>query len=183
MKNTVSLSIGEYHASKEPAVVCTTLGSCVAACLFDPVSQIGGMNHILMPGKARLGECDAGARFGVNAMELLINALMKAGADRRRIVAKVFGGASVILGVSRKYAVGHKIAAFIVEFMTTEKIRILSRDLGGNYTRKIVFYTDTGDVFMQRINSTIFLNIAVEERKKLNQINKRVNGPMDYTLF
>jgi chemotaxis protein CheD len=183
MKSTVCLSIGEYHASKEPAVVYTTLGSCVAACLFDPVTRIGGMNHILMPGKAHLDKCDAASRFGVNAMELLINALMKSGADRRRIVAKVFGGANVIPGISRKYAVGHKIAAFIVEFMATEKIRILSRDLGGIYTRKLFFHTDTGDVFMQRIHSTIALNLAVEEQKKLTQVKKRVKDPMDYTLF
>ena len=108
---------------------------------------------------------------------------MNLGVDRKRIVAKVFGGASVIPGISEDYAVGHKICKFIVEFLQNEKIRIINRDLGGIYTRKIFFHTDTGDVFLKRSRSMKSSALMAEEQKRLAQINKKAKEPMDITFF
>ena len=91
---TATIIVGGVFASREPAVVTTLLGSCIAACLFDPVAGVGGMNHFLLPGT--VGQTEGCTRYGVHAMELLINDIMKLGGDRRRLKAKVFGGAQVM---------------------------------------------------------------------------------------
>ncbi|MDM8535516.1 chemotaxis protein CheD, partial [Desulfobacterales bacterium HSG17] len=96
IKRHVDIHIGEFHASGQPTVISTLLGSCVAVCLYDPIKQIGGMNHILMPGRADMKRFDMSARYGINAMELLINRIMNLGGKRRNLVAKIFGGAKTI---------------------------------------------------------------------------------------
>ncbi len=108
-KNRVTLYIGEVAASRTPVVLDTLLGSCVAVCMYDPVLRAGGMNHILLP-KCRVG--DINPRCGIHAMELLINELIKLGGDRRRFVAKAFGGASMLHGV-RMLPVGDGNARFV----------------------------------------------------------------------
>ncbi|MGA2401571.1 MAG: chemotaxis protein CheD [Syntrophobacteraceae bacterium] len=96
MRKLIRIHIGGLHASKEPAVIDTVLGSCVAVCLHDAVERIGGMNHILLPGEAELTHFDTSARYGINAMELLINTIATLGGNRRRIAAKAFGGAHIL---------------------------------------------------------------------------------------
>lgn len=136
------IEIGGVFASQEPSVVKTLLGSCIAACLFDPEKKIGGMNHFLLPD----GGDDYGmpTRFGINAMEVLINEIMKLGGDRRRFVAKVFGGAHVIDAKVMSSKVGEKNAEFIKQFLATEKIPIHSEKLGGTLPLEVRFYTHTG---------------------------------------
>ena len=148
---TVSIHVGEYHASRGATIIETLLGSCVAVCLIDPVKGIGGMNHILLPGEATIGRCDAVSRYAVNAMELLINKIMSLGGDRNRLKAKVFGGAHVIPCISRQNGVGRKNANFVLQFLELESIPVLSQDLGGKDTRRIYFRTDTGEVLLKRI--------------------------------
>ena len=91
MKPVVYMHIGQYFASKDPVIIQTVLGSCVSVCFFDPVTRIGGMNHILYSGEVR-SSYDYNARYGINAMELLINEMVGLGAVRSRLIAKVFGG-------------------------------------------------------------------------------------------
>ena len=102
MRKQISIHIGGYHASREPSVIHTVLGSCVAVCLFDPVNRVGGMNHILLPGKADMRHFDVSARYGINAMELLINKMMQLGGSRNRFLAKVFGGAHLFPAISKE---------------------------------------------------------------------------------
>src|SRR5438132_1489223 len=90
----VTIHIGGVYASERPTIIKTLLGSCVAVCLHDPERAVGGMNHFMLP-RGDGDDAEAG-RFGVHAMDLLIGAIMKAGGDRRRLVAKVFGGANVL---------------------------------------------------------------------------------------
>lgn len=180
---TVSIHIGEYVASSNPIVISTFLGSCVAACLFDRKNLIGGMNHILVPGKARFVDFNSAARFSINAMELLINAMLKLGADRKKIIAKVFGGANVIPGLSEENSVGAKNAAFVLEFLRNERIRVLARDLGGYKSRKIFFHTDTGSVYLRRSHSMKSSHLAILEQKKLEKLNRQMEQPSDITLF
>ena len=183
MKELVTISIGEYYASKGSTIISTLLGSCVAVCLYDKENHIGGMNHILMPGKPDMGKYDASARYGINAMELLINAIMKLGGNRKKIIAKTFGGANVLPSISEDRAIGLKNIQFVVDFLGEEKIKIVSRDFGGNDTRKIFFHTDTGIVFLKRIVSMRAAAIAREEQERLKRIRRELEDPGDITLF
>ncbi|MGH7767165.1 MAG: chemotaxis protein CheD, partial [Candidatus Binatia bacterium] len=90
----VSIHIGGVFASRDPTVVRTVLGSCVSACLFDPLTNVGGMNHFMLPDGEPDG--DQPTRYGINAMEVLINEIMKLGGERRRLRAKVFGAGHVL---------------------------------------------------------------------------------------
>jgi chemotaxis protein CheD len=101
------------------------------------------MNHILMPGKADLKSYNNPARYGINAMEILINSMMKLGANRYKLLAKVFGGAHVLSGISEEYGVGLKNVECIIDFLMNEKIRIANYNIGGYDSRRIFFYTDT----------------------------------------
>jgi len=183
MKKQISIHIGEYHASSEPAVIHTVLGSCVAVCLFDPIKRIGGMNHILLPGKADMSRFNEPARYGINAMEVLINRIIGLGGDKHRFVAKVFGGGHVIASISGNNAMGEKNASFALEFLQTEGIRVLSRDVGGTDTRKIFFHTDTGDVFLKRIPAVFQERLAQEETLKFRLAKKTAFKAGEVKLF
>lgn len=129
---------GSFAVGALPDEVLTTvLGSCVATCLHDPVARIGGLNHFLLPGA---GE-GAGMRYGLNLMELLINALLKRGARRERLEAKLFGGAQITPGLTNA---GRANAEFARRFLTEEGIRCLSESLGGSQARKIRFWPASG---------------------------------------
>src|SRR5204862_5137203 len=124
-----SIILGEIIARPEPTRIRTLLGSCVAVCLHDPVLKLGGMNHFMLPGDG--ASDDADARFGVNAMELLINELMRLGSERRRLQAKVFGAANVLHGPGKGYCVAKANADFVLGFLKTEGIPIAAQRLGG----------------------------------------------------
>ncbi|HVK92569.1 MAG TPA: chemoreceptor glutamine deamidase CheD [Mycoplana sp.] len=134
---------GEYKVVSGPDVVLTTiLGSCVAACMRDPVAGVGGMNHFLLPGSAEAMASGGDAtRYGVHLMELLINGLLKQGARRDRLEAKIFGGARTIARFSN---VGEQNALFARQFLTDEGIRIVGESTGGEHGRKLEFWPSTG---------------------------------------
>jgi chemotaxis protein CheD len=138
----INIVQGEYHVSAEPDVAITTLlGSCVAACLSDPVARVGGMNHFLLPGEDVSSPLTA--RHGVHLMELLINGLLKLGASRQRLEAKLFGGARV-MNVSGGFGAAN--ARFAQEFLRREGIAITGGSLGGETGRRIQFWPATGRV-------------------------------------
>jgi len=147
-----SIHIGGMSASHRPSVVRTVLGSCISVCLRDPVVQAGGMNHFMLPSCAS-GET-VSARYGVHAMELLINACMHAGADRRRLEAKVFGGGHVLRIRETEGNVPQINIKFALEFLERESIPILSRDLGDYAAREVYFFTDSGRVCLKRLSPT-----------------------------
>jgi len=136
----VQLTLGDTYVTSDPDELLTTiLGSCISACIRDPVSGIGGMNHFLLPdGKA--GDRDARC-YGVNAMELLINDILKHGGDRRRLEAKVFGGANVVSALTD---VGSRNCSFARQFLSDEGIAIVGGDTGGSAARRIQFIPTTG---------------------------------------
>lgn len=134
---------GEYKVVSDPNVVLSTiLGSCVAACIRDPIAGVGGMNHFLLPGSANpgMGGGDA-TRYGVHLMELLINGLLKKGARRDRLEAKIFGGAKTIATFSN---VGEQNAAFAVQFLRDEGIKVVGSSTGGEHGRKLEFWPVSG---------------------------------------
>jgi len=182
-KTLVNIHIGDYYASKKSEIIHTVLGSCVAVCLIDPVQQIGGMNHILLPGKPDLRLFDDSARYGINAMELLINKILKLGGKRCMLMAKAFGGGHILPAISRKNGVGRRNAKFVIDFLNNEGIRIVSHDLGGWDSRKIYFHTDTGEVFMKRIRHNCCEQIAREEKKQSLRIQSALKKSGDIVLF
>ncbi len=167
MKKKISIHIGGFHASREPTVIDTLLGSCVAVCLYDPVASIGGMNHILLPGKADLKHFDNSARYATDAMELLIQKVISLGGKREHLGAKVFGGANVLPSISGANGVGTKNSEFILELLRMEAINVISHDLGGHDTRRIYFHTDTSEVLLKRIPCTHHPDISQEEKRLL----------------
>jgi len=170
----INLGIGELHAESEPAVITTVLGSCVSVCLFDPLKRIGGMNHILLPGNADLKLFNVSARYGVNAMELLINKMLTKGADRARFRAKVFGGGRMLTDTPQVYSPGKENARFVFDFLDTEGIQVDSFNVGGAYGRKIHFYTHSGEVLMKRIKALSVMNIRRKEEKFNEKLQKEV---------
>ncbi|WP_321493554.1 chemotaxis protein CheD [uncultured Desulfobacter sp.] len=179
--NQVSIGIGEYFATGQKVVIHTVLGSCVAVCIYDPERKIGGMNHILMPSNPDINKYDASARYGINAMELLINAIMRLGGNRKAMVAKTFGGANMLMAVSQENAVGVKNVEFVVDFLREEKIKILARDFGGHDSRRIFFHVASGEVYLKRVRS--MKSLLAAEQTKLNRIQEQLGEPGDITLF
>jgi chemotaxis protein CheD len=142
----IAIVQGEHAVVTEPGVVITTLlGSCVAVCLHDAVARVGGMNHFLLgePGAEQLLRDDEMSRYGVHAMELLINAMMARGAVRQRLRARIFGGANIIAGLG---AIGSENAAFARRFMAVEGIATGVCDLGGTTARRVEFRPWEGQV-------------------------------------
>lgn len=145
---------GEYVVSDDPnAILTTLLGSCVAACMRDPVAGIGGLNHFLLPGDDnRSGQMS----HGVHAMELLVNGLLSRGARRDRLEAKIFGGARMVSGLTD---VGRQNGLFAERFLQREKIPILNSSLGGEQARRIQFWPVSGRVrqlFVEKSTDTVF---------------------------
>lgn len=133
---------GEYYVTDDPSIVLTTiLGSCVAACMRDPVAGVGGMNHFLLPeGVAASGAPEA-LRYGVHSMELLVNGLLTRGARRDRIETRLFGGARMVQGLTD---IGEKNATFAEDFLRRENLAYLGGSLRGNHGRRVQFWPVAG---------------------------------------
>jgi chemotaxis protein CheD len=171
--------IGEVVASATPLLLQTLLGSCVAVCLRDPAACVGGMNHILIPG--RCDSDDRPARCGVHAMELLINAIMREGGDRRRLEAKVFGGGNVVSSLQSP-TVGELNAIFIREFLSTEKIPIVAQRLGGTQPVQVNFRTDNGKTTVHTVDGSRLPPILSAEDEYRCSLAKAGSGA-EVTLF
>ncbi|HOP64320.1 MAG TPA: chemotaxis protein CheD [Spirochaetota bacterium] len=171
----INIHIGEYYSSAEPVVISTILGPCVSVCLYDRGTGTGGMNHILLPGQKTGSVSAGGSRYAMNAMELLINQMMKLGADRYRLKAKVFGGAQIFSCMKQETAMGLKNIEMVVDFLKTEKIPIVNYNFGGYEPRRIFFYTGTGDVLLQKIKSSEARGEFEDLRKKIADIEKKIN--------
>jgi len=183
MKKRVKIHIGDIYTSAEPAVIETILGSCVSVCLFDPERKTGGMNHILLPGKADLEIFDDTTRYGINAMEVLINSMMKLGSRKKNILSKIFGGAHILRSIGRHMSPGLKNIQFVENFLNLEGIPIVSRNTGGNNGRKIHFHTNTGDVFLKTLANPSFEAVAREETQYTELVRCLLETPSDVELF
>jgi chemotaxis protein CheD len=187
--DVVKILPGEYFATTDNTIIVTVLGSCVAVCLRDPKARIGGMNHFLLPSdnSPTFSPISESIRYGVYAMELLINQMLKLGADKSRLEAKVFGGANLLKGVVGN-SMGERNAEFILVYLQTEQIPIMANDLLGNYPRKVYFSAVSGDVNIRKIkslhNSTI-MDRESEYRMRIRQTPKSGEvemclGPIKY---
>ncbi len=152
---------GEYYVTGKDMLIVTVLGSCVAACIRDTQSGIGGLNHFMLPdgGTDENNPASTSARYGSYAMEILINHITKLGARRANLEAKVFGGGNVLPGLTVAN-VGERNAEFVLRFLHTEKIRVVAQDLVDVYPRKVYYFPASGKVMVKKLrdihNSTIF---------------------------
>jgi len=150
---------GEYFVSNQGMLLVTVLGSCVAACIRDVESGIGGMNHFMLPDDGGRDTVGSSARYGTYAMEVLINHLFKMGAKRNRLEAKVFGGGAVLASLASSN-VGARNAEFVLDYLKTEKIPVVAKDLLDSYPRKVYYFSETGRVLVKKLhrvhNETLF---------------------------
>jgi chemotaxis protein CheD len=151
--NAAKISPGEYYYTDQDMVIVTVLGSCVSACIRDRISGIGGMNHFMLPDGAssdRDSPVSESMRYGTYAMEVLINQLLKGGARRENLEAKVFGGGNVLRGFT-SINVGERNANFVLKFLQAEQIKITGEDLNDIYPRKVYFFPKTGRVLVKKL--------------------------------
>ena len=143
---------GEFYFTNKDMLIVTVLGSCVSACIRDRVSGVGGMNHFMLPDTG--GDADnpvsASMRYGTYAMEVLINELLKAGAKRENMEAKVFGGGNVLRGFTA-INVGERNARFVLDYLKAERMRVIAEDLNDIYPRKVYFFPKTGKVLVKKL--------------------------------
>ncbi|ACM34494.1 CheD [[Acidovorax] ebreus TPSY] len=145
--NAVKVLPGEFFVSHDSLAIMTVLGSCIAACLWDSRMRVGGMNHFMLP---EGDSADASGRYGSYAMELLINEMMKLGARRETLQAKIFGGAQVMHNFTT-LNVGERNTRFVQDYLATERIPVVSEDVLDIYPRKVVFFPVTGKVMVKRL--------------------------------
>ncbi len=172
---------GEYYYTGKDMLIVTVLGSCVSACIRDRVSGVGGMNHFMLPEGDTDSPVSASARYGTYAMEILINDLLKAGARRENLEAKVFGGGKVLQGFVNKH-VGERNAQFVRNFLKTENIRIVAEDLNDVHPRKVYYFPRSGKVLVKKLrqlNNNTLVNREQDYANRLQASN--VSG--DIELF
>jgi chemotaxis protein CheD len=172
---------GEYYYTGKNMLIVTVLGSCVSACIRDRVTGLGGMNHFMLPD----GGGDAGSpvsasmRYGTFAMEILINDLLKAGARREHLEAKVFGGGAVLRGFTAMN-VGQRNAEFVMQFLKTERIPVLAEDLNDIHPRKVYFFPKTGKVLVKKLMQTQNDTVAKRELDYAKRLKvEPVGGAID----
>ncbi len=158
--DAVKVLPGEFFVHDEDLLITTTLGSCIAACLWDRERRIGGMNHFLLPDAG--GGADSG-RYGSFAMDLLIGELVKRGANRSTMEAKVFGGGAVISGMN-SINVGERNTSFVLDYLRTERITVVSKDVLDIYPRKVCFLPASGKAMVKRLASANTDALAAQER-------------------
>jgi chemotaxis protein CheD len=162
--DAVKVLPGEYFVHDEDIAILTTLGSCIAACLWDGRARVGGMNHFMLP-QLEGGAADATAsgRYGLHAMELLINELQRRGASRGALEAKVFGGAQVIDGM-HSMNVGTRNTEFVLDYLRTERIPVVSKDVLDIHPRKVCFLPASGRALVRRLAATQAGAVLAQER-------------------
>jgi chemotaxis protein CheD len=142
----------EYYVTTDELMISTVLGSCVAACIRDPQTGVGGMNHFMLPEGDSQSPASATMRYGAFAMEVLINEVLKAGGARERLEAKVFGGGAV-LSAMQQMNIGERNGQFVLNYLKTEGIPVLARDLGDVFARRVSYFPRDGRVMVRKMNS------------------------------
>ncbi len=175
--DAVKVLPGEYFVHDEDLLIMTTLGSCIAACLWDRERRIGGMNHFMLPE----GSGDSG-RYGSYAMELLINEMIKRGATRTTMEAKVFGGGAVISGMN-SINVGERNTAFVLDYLRTERITVVSKDVMDIYPRKVCFFPASGKAMVKRLAPTSAEAVVATERDAAQKARTTTSAGGSVDLF
>lgn len=170
--DAVKLLPGEYCATRDDVALVTVLGSCVAACIRDAEAGVGGMNHFMLPDTSSVEDRVSGsARYGVNAMEVLINDLISMGARRTSLEAKVFGGARVMASLADS-DVGSRNAQFVIDYLGREAIPVRARDLLDTWPRKVYFFPLSGRVMIRKLIHVDNDTVSARERAYAEQLTR-----------
>lgn len=171
-RDVTILHPGEYYVTREHIIISTVLGSCVAVALYDPVEQIGGLNHFMLPGELHSRDFyqEESGRYGMYAMELLINTIIKEGGDKRRLKAKVFGGGHVLNTSAGN--IPESNIRFAFEFLETEQIPVIANNVGGTYARKVLFFPESSRILLKRFGDKKVQPIKREEAAYLSRIQR-----------
>jgi chemotaxis protein CheD len=184
-RNAVKLLPGEYFVSEDDIVLSTVLGSCIAACMWDRNARVGGMNHFMLPGDPARAGTDAdpiglAGRYGVFAMEQLINELIKRGARKSNLEVKLFGGGAVLRNFTA-LNVGERNAEFVLNFLRTEGIRIASQDLLDVFARRVAFFPVSGRALCRKLPQADAAVVSAEQKYNAQLNTNKVGG--DVELF
>lgn len=169
--DTVKVLPGEYYVTTDDMMVMTVLGSCIAACIWDPKVRVGGMNHFMLPE----GAGDTSGRYGSFAMELLINEMIKLGARRESMQAKVFGGGQVMHSFTTMN-VGERNTAFVLDYLQTERIAVISKDVLDIHPRKVCYFPATGKAMVKRLAHAHPEATAQEARGNAASVARATSG-------
>lgn len=173
---------GEFYVTTTNETIVTVLGSCVSACVRDPVFGIGGMNHFMLPIQGDGGSWEKkglglATRYGNYAMEHLVNEILKNGGMRKNLEVKVFGGGKILAQMTD---IGDKNIRFVLEYIQTEKLNLLSQDLGDIYPRKVQYHPKSGKVRIKKLRSLHNDTISAREREYMRSIsNSKQEGEID----
>ncbi|WP_439687038.1 chemoreceptor glutamine deamidase CheD [Cupriavidus oxalaticus] len=181
-KQAVKLLPNEYYVAREDVVLTTVLGSCVAACIRDEVAGVGGMNHFMLPddeGGSSSGDrmLSPSMRYGSYALEVLINELLKMGARRERLEAKVFGGGAVLANMTT-LNIGDRNADFVLRYLKAEEIRVAAQDLRGPHARRVSYFPIGGLALVRRLTrQDDEVSVARDERALARAIATSARTP------
>ncbi|EYS86750.1 chemotaxis protein CheD [Cupriavidus sp. SK-4] len=178
-KQAIKLLPNEYYVTREDVVLTTVLGSCVAACIRDESAGVGGMNHFMLPDDD--GSADrmlsASMRYGSYALEVLINELLKMGARRERLEAKVFGGGAVLANMTT-LNIGDRNADFVLRYLKTEEVRVAAQDLRGPHARRVSYFPIGGLALVRRLTrQDDQVSVARDERALARAIATSARAP------
>lgn len=177
-QDIITIHPGEFHISGDDIIIATVLGSCVSVSLWDARLRQGGINHFMLPGDLEDEDLvrSPNAKYGMFAIELLYNELLKAGSRKVDLVAKVFGGASVLRLASGPTKIPKGNVDFALAFLKKENLPVVANDTGGILPRKIFFFAQTGKVLLKRIAGTLATSVEREEEAYLDEIKRRDDG-------
>ncbi len=178
-----SILPGEFFVSREPMIVYTVLGSCISACIRDPIIRVGGMNHFMLPEPKETAHDYWGesTRYGSFAMESLINEILKRGGIKSRLEVKLFGAGKIYVG---QIDVGDKNAKWVTQYVKNEGLTISKTDLGDVFPRKVYYFTESGRVLLKKIERIKNRTIFERENEYATRIQQREQQPAeDVTLF
>jgi len=172
---------GEVYVTKNHELISTLLGSCIAVCMRDKINKVGGMNHFKLPttdGNSRASANNA--NYGLYAMELLINEIMKNGGNRANLECRVFGGGKVISSVSSD--IGDKNIAFVKHFLKEERIRVIQQKTGGTSGMHVYYHPITGHAFSIALDESHSKKVKEEEKRYVAKVNQDTKDS-DITFF
>ena len=180
--NVVNILSGDFYVSNHAEVICTILGSCISACIYDKEKRIGGMNHFILPEQLcshqsqniEVLENSYASRYGAVSMERMINELVKQGGNMHNMQAKIFGGANIINAMSVTNDIGKKNTDFVRNYLKLENIPVLSEDVGGNHPRKVYFFSDSNDVYVKKTGNFHLRELIKSEHKYQRYLNTTI---------
>jgi chemotaxis protein CheD len=182
---TVKILPGEYYVTRSDEAITTVLGSCISACIRDPILRIGGMNHFMLPEDNSVRDANSRApvvlstRYGSHAMESLINDLLKLGGQRQRFEIKVFGGGRVLSAMTD---IGARNIEFVKEYLSLERLPINAHDVGGEEPRKVIYFPSEGKVRVRRLRPIENRGISDREKLYMDSLRQKDEGG-DIELF